>query len=322
MDSLPPDFNAPPTFIEHTVFTRDLTGWPTCWSFDRRVPFRQNTKGKLDKSTNQSRIDFYEFAEVRSVGTLDFFLDRGKSYAYISPQSRNPSYRLAPMAFRPDDFPSYRVYFSGNLVNAKNDTYPASLYLDTDHVLLGYLPSDDKYNYPKVSRNVPKTLKNDKETIGKKIIPDGEKILAIQKDMFFSMVAWERIQPKYPVYHGRRIEHDSFFWGNDPVNLDLSKYPVVIDTTGSKALWVLTKNYLYLLPGFITKEGFSLETRAGDTIRYDNIDLKYMNPSDGWLLRWERAPEEKCREAFAPLVNSTVTPEEAKPVFIDKPKAP
>ncbi len=68
----------------------------------------------------------------------------------------------------------------------------------------------------------------------------------------------------------------------------------------------------------MTNGGFSFETRVGDTIRYENIDLRYMSPSDQWLLRWERAPEEKCREAFAPLVNSSVTPQEAKLIFFNE----
>lgn len=322
MDSQPPDFSVPPTFIEHTVFTRDLTGWPTCWSFDRQVPFQQNKKAKMDNPNDQDRTFFGGMADSRREDELNIALDRKKSYAYISHQSRNPSYRLAPMAYRYDDFPSYRVYFSVNLVNFKNDSYPASLYLDSDHVLLGYLPSDDKYNYPKVSKSVPKTLKNDRETIEKKIIPKGEKILAIQKSMFFSLEGWETRHQKFPVYYDRKYDDGVFFERIDLLRLDTLKHPIVFDMTSPNSMWVLTKSYLYLLPNFATKEGFALETRTGDIIRYENIDLKDMDPSDGWLLRWERAPEEKCREAFAPLVTSTVTPEEAKPIFIDKPKAP
>ncbi len=318
MDSLPPDFSAPPTFIEHTVFTRDLTGWPKCWSFDQKTPFRQNIKAKSDKSINQDRVNLGYISGFQSKDMLNFNIVKEKSYAYISPQSYNSSYRLAPMAFRPDDFPNHRVYFSGNFENTKDGTYPTYVYLDSDHLLLTYLPSGDKYNYPKISGNVSKFLKDDKRTIQGKIIPESENILAIQKDMFLGFTAWERIRPKFPIYYGEKLNGVTFFEKYDPQRINNPKHPIVFDVTNSDSLWVLTDKYMYFFSGFTTNGGFSFETRVGDTIRYENIDLRYMNPSDGWLLRWKKAPEEKCREAFAPLVNSTVTPDEAKPVFITK----
>lgn len=318
MDSLPPDFSAPPTFIEHTVFTRDLTGWPKCWSFEQKMPFRQNTKVKSDKKSDQSHVNFGYISGFQSKDMLNFNIVKGKSYAYISSQSYNSSYRLAPMAFRPDDFPNYRVYFSGSFVISKDNSYPAYVYLDSDHVLLTYLPSGDKYNYPKISGNVSKSLKDDKRTIQSKIIPESENILAIQKDMFLGFTAWERIFPKFPIYYGEKLNGITFFERYDSQGIDSPKYPIVFDATNTNSLWVLTDKYMYFFSGFMTNGGFSFETRVGDTIRYENIDLRYMSPSDQWLLRWERAPEEKCREAFAPLVNSSVTPQEAKPIFFNE----
>lgn len=78
MDSQPPDFSVPPTFIEQTVFTRDLTGWQTCWSFDRQVPFQQNKKAKMDNPNDQDRTFFGGMADTRREDELNIALDRKK----------------------------------------------------------------------------------------------------------------------------------------------------------------------------------------------------------------------------------------------------
>lgn len=319
MDSLPPDFSAPPTFIEHTVFTKDLTGWPRCWSFDQKIPFRQSTKAAVEKSFDPRNVEFSGISNEIVENSVTFTLLNKKSYAYISPQYLNKFSRLAPMAFRPDDFPTYRVYFSGNLTDHQNNAYLGYSYLDSDHVPSTYLPPDDKYNYPKISGNIKKSLEDDRKKIQGKIVSKSEEIMAIQKDMFLSLDNLGRGFPKFNIYYDKKIQVSPFFEKDSPVKIDNRDYPIVIDATMDNSLWILTKKHMYFSSGFSTKGGFSFETRSGDNlIFYRNIDLRYMSPSDQWLLRWERAPEEKCREAFAPLVNSSVTPQEAKPIFFNE----